>query len=180
MPHQILQRTLEALQVPTMLVATYNGNEILAVCRRTQTEISGNLLQGSDFAVVMKEMGLNPEETAFMQVADGREEMASRLLHLSQVMNQPAWCVVSRMPDIPGYPPCAFVTIHTQPAEEDKARIYHMRDRLAVETAVLMDQMRTDARQVARMATGAWQQVEQVSQTWLARLSEIEPQLPHN
>jgi len=179
MPHRVLQATVDALQIPALVVATYNGNEIMAVSSQTHVEISENLLHGSNFRVVMKELGLNPDETAFAQVAGGHAEMASRLLHLEQRMDRPAWCVVSRMDEIEGWPPCVMVTIHTKPVDEQIARDYHHRDRLAVEMAVLLDRMRADTRQVARMASSAWQQVEHVSESFIERLGRVEPSLPH-
>lgn len=178
MPHRVLQSTVEALQVPAGLIAVYTGTEILASNRRALTEVSENLLVGSNYEVVMKELGREQAAHVFAQVASGEERIACQLIHLKSRMDTPAWYICSMLPEIQGWPPCVLVTLNTQAVEEQVALDFHVRDRLAVEMSILLDTMRSDTRQVARMATAAWQQVDHMAQSFVERLNQVEPQLP--
>lgn len=181
MTHRVLKQTLGVLQVPAMLVAIADSDTILAVNPRAREEVSYNLLEGSNYVKVINELkvyGDVLQDSAYIAVRDGGQEMASRLVHVDGRIDRPTWFVASKIPDVHGYPPSALLTVHAEPYVEGRAREYHVRDRMAVETAIVMDEMRFQSRQMLNMAMANMDSLDHATKVWLDRVSTIEPVLP--
>lgn len=170
MSHRVIKLALERLSVPAMIVTTLDGHEILATCPLTRSVVSANLLEGSNYSKVLKELGYEQlEDSAFFAVIQG-EDMAVRLVHLHGKMNEPAWCVASRVPDVQGWPPCALVTIHADD-DSEAATGHHVRDRMAVEMAILIEGLMFDTHTLMTMAQAQYRSVQQAAGVFVERLA---------
>lgn len=181
MPHTVLKKTLGALQVPALLVAVADSDTILAVNARALKEVSYNLLEGSNYVKVINELGVYGDalrDSAYIAVRDFGDELASRMVHVGGVADRPTWFVASKMPDVHGFPPSALLTMHARPYTEDRAREYHIRDRMAVETALVMDELRFQTRQMTNMALASMDSLDHAAKVWIDRVASIEPVLP--
>lgn len=171
MPHRIVERTIGALQAPSMLTSSENG-EILAVNPLLQEVF--DIVVGDKIGVIFTRLGWVYSETAFAAALTGMD-MASAP---QEYRDQRIWTVASPLPSVSGWPPSVFLTLHVEPDSMDQAIKLHMRDRIAMEAGVLVDRIRFDIGVQAQMAIATAEAVNQMAEVWCERLESVEPLLP--
>lgn len=86
--------------------------------------------------------------------------------------------VASWLPPVVGWPKASLLTTHRQVKSEARAAEVHVRERLAVISAIQMDELRGEVRTAASMLNQALGRVDALSDSWVARLSVVENELP--
>ena len=174
MPHRVLESALGALRVPAMLVADDPAMEILSANDLVRKEVSYDFNMGASLTAIIREKRAQWLPSALNAVRNGDDIAVHGGDELTSYFT---WRVVSRMPDVDGWPPCLMITVHREPRDEMGARVHHQRDRLAIECAILLDRARVDAAMQADMARASYMNIEQMSKRWVDRLCDVEAAL---